>query len=132
VTKVSRVYTHWFNAGGSPSWFSSITLEPTPLQALPGTSVDVQFRATPNIDTGGCGVVQTTPLEDASNSFDAYGEYTDDGCASISVPSDWSSDPTSLTSLGYPYFQLRFTFIANAELNLEAEMDAFGFAYTTN
>jgi hypothetical protein len=132
VTKVSRVYTHWFNAGGSPSWFSAVTLEPTPLQALPGTSVEVQFRATPNIDTSGCGTAQTTPLEDATNSFDAYGEYMDEGCASVSVPTEWSSDPTDLTFYGYPYFQLRFTFIANTELNLEAEMDAFGFAYTTN
>ncbi len=132
VTKVSRVYTHWFNAGGAVDWFSTLTLEPTPQQSNPGTSVEVQFRTTPSINVAGC-VNETSPLEDASNAFDAYGEYDEEiGCATVTVPTDWTSDPSSLTSLQYPYFQLRFTFIANTQLNLEAEMDAFGFAYTTN
>jgi hypothetical protein len=129
VTKVSRVYTHWFNAGGAIDWFSALTLEPTPVQSAPGTAVEVQFRATPSINITNC-TLQTTPLEDASNSFDAYGEY--DGCAQIAVPTEWESDPSALTSFNYPFFQLRFTFIANTQLELEAEMDAFGFAYTTN
>jgi hypothetical protein len=132
VTKVSRVYTHWFNAGGPISWFSNLTLEPTPQQSSPGTSVDVQFRTSPSIVVTNC-VNETTPLEDASNAFDAYGEYDESiGCATVTAGSDWVSDPSSLISLQYPYFQLRFTFIANTDLNLEAEMDAFGFAYTTN
>ena len=132
VTKVSMVYTHWFNAGGAINWFSNLTLEPTPQQSNPGTSVEVQFRTSPAISVTDC-IDETTPLEDASNAFDAYGEYDEDiGCATITDGSAWASDPSSLTSLQYPYFQLRFTFIANTQLNLEAEMDAFGFAYTTN
>jgi hypothetical protein len=132
VTKVSRVYTHWFNAGGSINWFSNLTLEPTPQQSSPGTSVEVQFRTSPSISVTNC-TNETTPLEDASNAFDSYGEYDEDiGCATVTSGSDWVSDPSSLTSLQYPYFQLRFTFIANTQLGLEAEMDAFGFAYTTN
>jgi hypothetical protein len=132
VTKVSLVYTHWFNAGGAIDWFSNLILEPTPQQSNPGTSVEVEFRTSPSINIINC-VNETTPLEDASNAFDAYGEYDDDiGCAIVTAGSDWASDPSSLTSLQYPYFQLRFTFIANTDLNFEAEMDAFGFAYTTN
>tara|TARA_B110000467_G_scaffold158497_1_gene174751 strand:+ start:479 stop:3664 length:3186 start_codon:yes stop_codon:yes gene_type:complete len=132
VTKVSNVYTHWFNAGGALDWFSNLTLEPTPQQSNPGTSVEVEFRTSPAINVVNC-IDETTPLEDASNAFDAYGEYDDDiGCATVTAGSDWVSDPASLVSLQYPYFQLRFTFIANTQLNLEAEMDAFGFAYTTN
>jgi hypothetical protein len=133
VTKVSNVYTHWFNAGGALASFSGLTLEPTPQQSNPGTLVEVEFRVSPAIDVVNC-VNETTPLEDAANAaFDAYGEYDDDiGCATVTDGSAWVSDPSSLVSLQYPYFQLRFTFIANTELNLEAEMDAFGFAYTTN
>jgi hypothetical protein len=132
VTKVSHVYTHWFNAGGALDWFSNLTLEPTPQQSNPGTSVEVEFRTSPAINTAAC-VNETTPLEDASNAFDAYGEYDEEiGCATVTEGSAWVSDPSSLVSLQYPYFQLRFTFIANTQLNLEAEMDAFGFAYTVN
>ena len=132
VTKVSLVYTHWFNAGGAIDWFSSLALEPTPQQSNPGTSVEVQFRTSPSINVTNC-INETTPLEDASNAFDAYGEYDENiGCATVTDGSDWVSDPSSLIPLQYPFFQLRFTFIANTQLNLEAEMDAFGFAYTTN
>ena len=130
VTKVSRVFTHWFNAGGPVTGIYGVVLEPTPLQAEPGTSVEVQFRASSNVDVSGC-INETTPLQDATNSFDAYGNY--DGCGIVdNPPTEWVSDPAGLAVTGYQYFQLRFTFIANTDLNLEAEMDAFGFAYTTN
>lgn len=131
VTRVSRVFTHWFDAGAPVDFFSSFTLEPTPAQANPGTSVEVQFRTSPAISVAGC-VNETSPLEDAASIFDAYGEYDNSlGCGNVSLPTEWTSDPSELTLNPSQYFQLRFTFIANIDQNLPAELDAFGFAYTT-
>jgi len=129
VTKISRVYTHWFDFGGTLASMSALTLEPTPSQANPGTSVLVDFRASSNVDLGTC-AQDPNPLGNASFNFDAYGDY--DGCGTVSTPSDWFSDPADLVAEGRRFFQLRMTFISNPDLGLPAEMDAFGFAYTTN
>ncbi len=128
VTKVSKVYTHWFDLGGTLASMSSLTIEPTAVQANPGTSVEVQFRSVDSINVSGC--FSSTPLNDASTDFDAYADY--DGCAILSTPSDWYSDPADLVNDGRQYFQLRFTFVSNIQQDLLAELDAFGFAYTTN
>lgn len=133
VTKVSRIYTHWFDFGGNLASMSALTLEPTPSQANPGTSVQVDFRASANVDVATCEANEDpTPLRNASFDFDAYGDYSTTGCGVVSSPTDWFSDPADLVAEGRPFFQLRLTFVSNPELGLPAEMDAFGFAYTTN
>ncbi|MHC4837747.1 MAG: Ig-like domain-containing domain [Planctomycetota bacterium] len=131
VTKVSRVYTHWFDFGGTLSTMSALTLEPTPSQANPGTSVTVEFRASANVDVAACDP-DPDPLTNASFNFDAYGDYDGSACGTVSTPSDWYADPADLVADGRRFFQLRMTFISNPDLGLPAEMDAFGFAYTTN
>jgi len=131
VTKVSKVYTHWFDFGGNLDAMSALTIEPTAAQANPGTSVEVQFRSTITINDATCIATDSpSPLNDASTSFDSYGEYQGT-CATMSLPSDWYSDPADLISDGRRFFQLRFTFVSNIEQDLLAELDAFGFAYTT-
>lgn len=131
VTKVSKVYTHWFDFGGDLSSMSSLTLEPTPIQANPGTSVEVQFRSADSVTIGSCDPDEDpTPLNDASTNFDAYAEY--DGCGTVTLASDWYSDPAELVGDGRQFFQMRFTFVSNIEQDLLAELDAFGFAYNTN
>lgn len=129
VTKVSKVYTHWFDFGGDLASMSSLTLEPTPVQANPGTSVEVQFRSADSVTDTLC-TAEPSPLEDASTNFDAYAEY--DGCGNVTLPSDWYTDPSDLVGDGRQFFQMRFTFVSNIEQDLLAELDAFGFAYTTN
>ena len=95
------------------------------------TELEISFRTSPAISVAGC-VNETSPLEDAASIFDAYGEYDNSlGCGNVSLPTDWTSDPSELTLNPSQYFQLRFTFIANIDQNLPAELDAFGFAYTT-
>ena len=131
VTRISRLYTHWFHFGGSLDTLSNVTLEPTLTQANPGTSVEVEYRAASLVDTSPCGAEEPSALTDAFG-FDAYGDYLDDGCGSVIGAGDWTSDAADLATQGLPYFQLRFTFVANIDQDLEAELDAFGFAYTTN
>jgi len=131
VTRVSKVYTHWFDFGANLNAMSALTIEPTAAQANPGTSVEVQFRSTQTINDAACtsgGLA--SPLNDASSFFDAYGEY-EGTCATLTAPSDWYSDPAELVNDGRQFFQLRFTFVSNIEQDLLAELDAFGFAYTT-
>ncbi|MHC4824646.1 MAG: hypothetical protein ACYTEP_11615 [Planctomycetota bacterium] len=128
VTRVSKVYTHWFDFGGNLDSMSSLTIEPTSAQAQPGTSVEVQFRSSASVSDSACGG-GASPLNDASTDFDAYADY--DGCGTISQPSDWYSDPADLIADGRQYFQMRFTFVSNIEQDLLAELDAFGFAFTT-
>ncbi len=133
VTKVSRIYTHWFDFGGNLASISSLTLEPTPSQANPGTSVQVDFRASSNVDEAACLAAEDpSPLTSAAFDFDAYGDYSSTGCGTISSPSDWYSDTADFVAEGRRFFQLRLTFVSNPDLGLPAEMDAFGFAYTTN
>lgn len=129
VTKVSKVYTHWFDFGGDLSSLSSLTLEPTPVQANPGTSVEVQFRSADSVVDTLC-FGEASPLNDASTNFNAYAEY--DGCGTVTLPSDWYTDPADLVGDGRQFFQMRFTFVSNIEQDLLAELDAFGFAYNTN
>ena len=131
VTKVSKVYTHWFDFGANLASLSAVTLEPTQSQAQPGTAVLVDYRASTLVVDTGC-TNQATPLDDASASFDAYGDYEATGCGQVDQPSDWSDDAADLVASGKRFFQLRFTFVANIDQDLDAELDAFGFAYTTN
>jgi hypothetical protein len=131
VTKVSKIYTHWFDFGGDLQSLSSVTLEPTSTQANPGTSVLVDYRATTLVQDSGCTNL-ASPLDDASSGFDAYGDYDNTACGNVDQPTDWSDDAADLVASGKRFFQLRFTFVANIDQDLEAELDAFGFAYTTN
>lgn len=132
VTKVSKIYTHWFDFGANLASLSAVTLEPTQSQAQPGTAVLVDYRASTLVVETGC-TDEATPLDDASASFDAYGDYdVDNGCGQVDLPTDWSDDAADLVASGKRFFQLRFTFVANIDQDLDAELDAFGFAYTTN
>ena len=133
VTKVSKIYTHWFDFGGNLNSLSSVTLEPTSTQANPGTSVLVDYRATTQVLNAGCVALnESSPLSDASANFDAYGDYDNTACGQVDPTTDWSDDAGVLVAAGQRYFQIRFTFVANIDQDLEAELDAFGFAYTTN
>lgn len=131
VTNVSRVFTHWFEFGGDLNAMSSLTLEPTPQQANPGTEVIVEFRSTESINITACTANERHALNDASTNFDAYGEYDSGaGCATVSTPIEWSQDPGVLLAEADPFFQMRFTFVSNSQQDLDAELDAFGFAWT--
>ena len=130
VTRISRVYTHWFEFGGTLSSISPVTIEPDPLEQAAGTEILVEFRATDTVTEVTTGACQDagTPLTDATV-FDGYSNYVG-SCGSVSSPTDWSADLSSF--YGKPYFQIRFTFVQNITQNLEAEMDAFGFAWNVD
>ncbi len=130
VTRISRVYTHWFEFGGTLASISPVTIEPDPLEQAAGTEILVEFRATDTVTESTTGACQDagTPLTDATQ-FDGYSNY-EGSCGSVSSPTDWSADLSSF--YGKQFFQIRFTFVQNITQDLEAEMDAFGFAWNVD
>ena len=69
-----------------------------------------------------------TPITDATQ-FDGYSDYTG-SCGTVSTPTDWSEDLPSF--YGKKFFQIRLTFVQNITQDLEAAMDAFGFAWNVD
>lgn len=123
VTRVSRVYSHWFGLGGSLASMTPLTIEPTPASQIAGTQVIVELR--------GCDTINLTSCDDPvarMSDFDAYGDYLGT-CATVSTPSNWSTSVDGLISSGRDYFQVRVTFISNIQQDLDPVLDALGFAW---
>ncbi len=126
VTRISRVYTHWFSFGGTLASITPITVEPSPSQQLSGTSVLVEFRGTDLVDVVGC-VDEADPLSSTVD-FDAYGDY-EGACGVVSTPGAWTSEVSDLLAENPAFFQLRFTFVSNIVQDLSPLLDAVGFAW---
>ena len=123
VTRVSRVYSHWFGLGGSLASMTPLTIEPTPASQVAGTQVIVELRGTESIALTTC----DDPVTRMSN-FDAYGDYFGT-CATVATPSQWSTSVNGLISSGVDFFQVRVTFISNIQQDLDPVLDALGFAW---
>lgn len=123
VTRISRVYTHWFGLGGSIASMSPLTVEPVPGAQLAGTQVIVELRGADTITTTTC----DDPLTRMSN-FDAYGDWIGT-CSTVSGVTSWSTNVTGLITGGKDYFQARITFVSNISQDLDPVLDALGFAW---
>lgn len=123
VTRVSRVYSHWFGLGGSLASMTPLTIEPTPASQVAGTQVIVELRGCDTVTFISC----DDPVVRMSN-FDAYGDYVGT-CASVSTPSEWSTSVEGLITGGLDFFQVRVTFISNIQQDLDPVLDALGFAW---
>jgi hypothetical protein len=123
VTRVSRVYSHWFGFGGSLASMTPLTVEPTPSTQVSGTQVIVEMRGSDSITLTTCDdpVVRMTD-------FDAYGDYFGT-CASVTTPTIWSTNVQGLITGGLDFFQVRVTFISNIQQDLDPVLDALGFAW---
>lgn len=123
VTRVSRVYSHWFGLGGSLASMTPLTIEPTPASQIAGTQVIVELRGSDSITLTTC----NDPVTRMSN-FDAYGNYGGT-CSIITTPSNWSTSVAGLITSGHDFFQVRVTFISNIQQDLDPVLDALGFAW---
>ena len=145
VVRVSRVFTHLFALGGTFNGVGTQVIEP--VSQPDGTELTVEWRGYEVVDLSACGVDDATPLRDATSQLDLYGNFigsaisTDrlvnppvagtDYCASVSDPSEWTTDVDSLAAeTKWQYFQLRITFVSNTEKDLTPSLDAYGFSWT--
>lgn len=133
VVRVSRAYTHWFDLGGvlPDKGVDSVTIEPADAYALPGTAVNVEYRGAFSVTHPGNPITTPSPLTDAINAFDIYGDFNEVG-GGVSTPTVWTSDLTDLeasASSQFRYLQIRFSFVGNADLSLPATLDGIGIAY---
>lgn len=145
VVRVSRVFTHIFSLGGTFDGVGTQVLEP--VSRPEGTELTVEWRGYEVVDLTACGPEDITPLRDATSQFDGYGNFIgtaismdrlvdpptspEDFCASVSDPSDWTTDVDSLAAeTKWKFFQLRITFVSNTEKDLTPSLDAYGFSWT--
>lgn len=128
VVRVSRVYTHWFDLGDvlDVGDLLGVILEPENPDQPPGTSLLVEYRGSVAVSHGGNPLINPSPLTTADAPFDGYGDST--GIGSVSTPGPWTADFAELAGSQYKYFQLRITFIANADLGTQPRLDGLGLA----
>lgn len=133
VVRVSRSYTHWFDMGNvlNAGGFQGGILEPENPDQPAGTSMVVEYRGSLQVDHGGNPLTLPTPLTTADNPFDGYGDATL-GIGSVSTPSEWTQNFADLEGQQYKFFQVRLTFIANADLAVAPTLDGFGIALDLN
>ncbi len=135
VVRVSRVWTHWFDMGvpiASTGDIRGSLLEPANVVQSPGTEVVVEYRGSAAVQHPTDPTTTPSPLTDADRAFDAYGDFQGSFGGSVSTPGDWSADlEQALVNPSQPYqfFQLRFTFVSNAEAGLRSMLDGFGLAW---
>ena len=124
VTRVSRSHSIWFDTGFSQATFAPPVLEHRPGGSPGGTSVVLAFR-------GATAIAGQNPsiLADAGD-LDPYGEAL---FPNFGVPAftngdgSWQDDIAQID--GSRYFQVRLTFISNAETGDTADLHSLGFAY---
>lgn len=136
VVRVSRVHTHWFAMGRPLARTGDaigLIVEPDNLIQSPGTQVIAELRGSTSVQHPTDPDTQPSPLLDAERQFDDYGDFVvlSGNTSSVSTPGPWTSDLRQLEGQPQPYqfFQLRFTFVANADQGLQPYLDGFGLCW---
>lgn len=126
VLRISRVYTHWFTFGGTLDSFTAPMMRPELAALPPGTAVELEFRGSDLVTQTYCSGYG--PLT-AADVLDAYGDLEPGACGNVNAPGPWTTDLQDLLGMAR-FFQMRFTFVSNIELDLEPELQALGFCWT--
>ncbi|HEX9794003.1 MAG TPA: hypothetical protein VGC54_08475 [Planctomycetota bacterium] len=136
VVRVSRVYTHWFDMGtvvDSPDAIVGTVLEPANVVQSPGTAVEVEFRGSASVSHPANPLVTPSPLLTTELTLDDYGDFIPGAGGSVSVPGAWNANPQAALQVVNPpfnrYFQMRITFVSNANDNLRSFIDGYGIAW---
>ena len=129
VVRVSRSISIWFEAGGlAAPRFRPPVVEPLPQDQASGTSVQLAFR--------GALAVEPAAARENALSLDLYGEHYEDPSVSRSDPNlnmslqhegEWFEDISAID--GAPYYQVRVTFLSNAESGVTPELSALAIAW---
>jgi len=129
VTRISRVYTIWFDTEGSNTTYVLPTVEPRPENQPEGTQVVLAYR--------GATLVTATILKEDACSIDPYGNPINCAGLGLNPPTapvylngdfSWKEDIADIQ--GAQFIQVRMTFIANAETSLTPVLGSLGLAYS--
>lgn len=121
VPRVSRAHTIWIDTRSDGfSRFAPPVLEPPDTARPDGTRIVVDFRGAERFDGS-----DNRPFN--SQALTPYGEPSAGSIAFYRGDPTWKRDPAELD--GTPYLQMRFSFFANVEAGLVAELSAVGVAY---
>jgi len=128
VVRVSRVYTHWFDFGEvlDAGAVRGVILEPENPDQPSGTSLLIEYRGSVQVDHMGNPLINPSPLTTADLPFDGYGDSL--GIGTVSTPGAWTTNFADLEGQQFKYFQVRVTFIANADLGTQPKLDGLGIA----
>jgi hypothetical protein len=125
VVRLSRAHSIFFNSNSANPTYSDPVVEPRAADQPAGTQIVLAYRG--GVDGPNWGDY----LTNASN-LDAYGECSTAG-GGTGTPHFLNGDPTWKTSLsgmhGAKFFQVRVTFVSNADTLLAPELSALGFAF---
>lgn len=125
VTRIARAHTIWFSTApelsANTSRFAPPVIEPSPENQPTGTSVVLAFR-------GATAVTAPSALTTNANVMNYYGNRPDGtGVTFLGGDAHWRDLPSQVN--GANFFQVRISFIGNAQTNLMPTLDAFGVAF---
>jgi hypothetical protein len=121
VVRVSRAHTIWINTPSSTSpVYSAPVIEPRSDDQPLGTEIVLNYRGANSVQ-GGSASTDATMIDLYGNPKDAT------SIAFLNGDSTWKSSLTQLQ--GAKLFQVRVTFISNAQTLLVPVLSALGFAY---
>jgi hypothetical protein len=137
VTRISRAHSIWFDTGsGSLPQYSTPVLEPRAEDQPLGTQIVLAFRGSNSVTAT---AAQTTNILNDSDGLDPYGDVRPPiptatppfpGSGTVVFPSgDFTWKPSLGQISGLRFFQVRVTFVSNAQTNLSPTLSALGFAY---
>jgi hypothetical protein len=133
VVRVSRVYTHWFDLGGTlpEDGVVSLVVEPTQGNRSPGTDLIFEYRGAFSVTHPSNPVTTPSPLTDAEKTLDVYGDFNGSS-GNVSTPTPWTqnlSDLEATPTQQNQFLQIRISFVANAVASIGATLDGLGIAY---
>ncbi len=120
IIRLSRAHSIWFNSGSATVVYSTPVVEPRDVDQPSGTQIQLAYRGATTV-SGNAAVTAT--------SLDFYGEPQTGGGTVTYLNNDttWKSSLSQLQ--GARFFQVRITFVSNAETLLAPELSALGFAF---
>jgi hypothetical protein len=123
VVRFSRAHSIWFDSASGTVQYTTPVIEPRPSDQPTGTEVRPHFR-------GATALTNNNLLTDATL-LDPYGERPTNVAGAdptfLNNDKTWKQNLTSLN--GARFFQVRLTFLSNAETSLSPELSALGFAW---
>ena len=118
ITRISRAHSIWLDTTSASVAYSTPVVEPKAADLPLGTALQLAFR-------GATGVTGAAALD--ASTLDAYGDASSGTVTFLNNDKTWKASLASLN--GERFYQVRVTFVSNAETLLSPKLSALGFAF---